>query len=111
MKKLLKYKHRLMVCAVALTCCLFTSAGAEGLAESNIGVGLKNLLNDIGTFVLVIGPLGCGAAAAAFLLCRSAADETDGKMWTKRIKNAVICAVGIGLVGGVIKLISSYFAA
>lgn len=109
MKRFNNLKTRLFVCATTVMCGLVPRAGATGLAESTLGVGLKSLISDIGTYVLVLGPLVCVATAGIFLLCRSAADETDGKMWTKRIKTAVVCGVGVGLVGGVIKLISSYF--
>ena len=37
------------------------------------------------------------------------ADEQDGKMWQRRITNAIIWGVGGGLIAGIIALVSSYY--
>lgn len=90
---------------------LSTNALASGgnIANSPIGQGLKNLLNDLSTYIMVLSPIVAGAAAGYFVMRRSMADEQDGKLWEKRIKTAVVCGVVGALVGGIIKLISSYF--
>lgn len=88
-----------------------TPGGTGNFANSEIATGTQNLINDIGTWLIII----CGAAGAASavycLIRRGMADDVDGKMWTKRCITAVICAVGGALVGGVVKLISSYYGA
>lgn len=102
-------KIRLMACFATMMALLSTGAHAVGLAESDIGVGIKNLFNDLGTFVLVLCPTICAVMAIIFVIRRGMADEADGKMWNKRIVTSLICGVAGGLVGGFIKVISSYF--
>lgn len=84
---------------------------AGGLLDSTLATGLKNLLNDVSSFLVILSPVFGGAAAVYFLIRRSMADEQDGKLWEKRIKNAIICGAGGMLVSGVIALVTSYFTA
>lgn len=108
-----RLKKTMLCCALtaALSRLSVLTAFAEdgGFASSEIAAGTQNLINDIGTWLIII----CGAVGAASavycLIRRGMADDVDGKMWTKRCITAVICAVGGTLVGGIIKLISSYY--
>lgn len=109
MKNFKYNKIRLMACFATLMTLLATGTRAVGLAESNIGAGIMNLLNDVGTFVLVLCPIVCAVVAVVFVTRRGMADEADGKMWNKRISIAIICGVCGALVGGFIKILSSYF--
>lgn len=88
---------------------LATPAFADNISSSPIGVGLSNLFSDLSTYVIVLSPTVAGVAAVYFVIRRSMADDQDGKLWEKRIKTAVICGVAGALVGGIIKLIASYF--
>ncbi len=97
------------ISAVVVLANLMVRARAADLTNSTIGVGIRNILNDISSFGMVIGPTIGGAAAAYFLIRRSMADEQDGKMWSRRIWIAIICGVAVLLVSGIISLISSYF--
>lgn len=109
MEKKVDFKKLALCTALALCACM-GSAGATGnLDSSTIGVGIKNMLSDGGSFLLLLSPIAGGAAAGYFIIRRGMADEQDGKMWSKRIVIAVVCAVGGMLVGSVIKLIGSYF--
>lgn len=82
---------------------------ADSIASSTVGNGIKNLLTDISTYMVIIGPIAAAAAAGYFLIRRSMADEQDGKFWQKRITIAIICGVGVMLVSGIIALVASYF--
>jgi len=106
-----KTKHfmKLIIPSVFIIACMVVPASADNLANSTVGMGIKNMLNDLSSFGMVIGPIIGGAAAAYFLVRRSMADEQDGKMWSRRIWIAIICGVAVLLVGGIISLISSYF--
>lgn len=84
-------------------------AFANGISDSTVGVGVKNLLTDLSKYMMIIGPIAGAAAAGYFMIRRSMADEQDGKFWQKRITVAIFCGVGVLLVGGVIALVSSYF--
>lgn len=87
-----------------------TPSGAGDFASSDIARGTKNLITDISTWFIVICALVGTAAAIYCLIRRGMADEVDGKMWTKRCVTAIICAVGGALIGGIVTLVSSYFA-
>jgi len=100
---------KLLILSVIFVVSMVVPASADNLANSTVGTGVKNLLNDVSTYLMVIGPIIGGAAAAYFLVRRSMADEQDGKMWSRRIWIAIICGVAVLLVGGIISLISSYF--
>lgn len=106
-----KIKHfmKLLIPSVLVIACMVVPASADNLANSTVGMGIKNMLNDLSSFGMVIGPTVGGAAAVYFLIRRSMADEQDGKMWSRRIWIAVICGVAVLLVSGIISLISSYF--
>ena len=54
-------------------------------------------------------PLVCGLVAIYFAIRKGMADEQDGKMWQRRITNAIIWGVGGGLIAGIIALVSSYY--
>ena len=110
MKKYVKNHRAVFISVLALLVLTMTPAYATGgIAASTLGVGLKNLVNDIFLYLTIICPIVGAAAAIYFAIRRSMADEQDGKLWEKRIKTAIICGVGGCLVSGVIALVSSYF--
>lgn len=88
---------------------LTVAAGATGIEGSPLGLGLKKMVADVSSFLIVLCPLIGGVTAVYFLIRRSMADEQDGKMWMHRVVVAVVCGVAGALVGGVIALVSSYF--
>lgn len=98
------------VTSVAITTHLLSlPISASAIENSNIGKGTAALINDVSTWLAIYGPSICAIAAGYCLARKSMADEADGKMWKKRIIVAVICGAGIGLVAGIIALISSYY--
>ena len=109
--KNLKLKTIIRRAAAAMAACLAlaTVAFAEDVADSVLVTGTTRLLTDIGTALTILCPIVGGVMAVSFAIRRSMADETDGKMWEKRIKTAIICGVGGGLMMGIITLISSYY--
>jgi len=84
-------------------------ASAGGLADSTVGVGFKNLLNDTFSLLIILCPIAGAVSAAYFFIRRSMADEQDGKVWEKRIKVALGCGVGGTLVSAIITTLTSYF--
>lgn len=103
-----RWKHQTFI-TMAMTAVLTIHASANHISDSQLGQGVKQLLQDASSFMIVLCPIAGGSAAIYFAMRRSAADEQDGKMWSHRIKTAILCGVGGGLVGGVITLLSSYF--
>ena len=95
--------------ATLLPMVMSTPVFADNISSSTIGVGITNLLNDLSTYVVILSPTVGGLAAVYFVIRRGMADEQDGKLWEKRIRTAVICGVAGALIGGIIKLIASYF--
>lgn len=108
MKKIKRFmKH--LIPSVLVIACMTVPARADNLVNSAVGTGVKNLLNDLSSYMMIIGPIVGGGAAVYFLIRRSMADEQDGKMWSRRIWIAILCGVAVLLVSGIISLISSYF--
>lgn len=97
----------LAVTASSTMACFATEGGAFG--NSAFARGTINLLNDLGIFLMVIGPSAGTVAAGYFLVRRAMADETDGKMWMKRVFIAGGCGIGVLLVGGIITMVTGYY--
>lgn len=89
--------------------CAVTAYADGGLMDSVFVTGGKKLLDDLGLIIMILGPTGSGVAASYFAFRRSMSDEPDGKSWEKRIRISIMCGVGIGLLGGLINVIASYF--
>lgn len=107
--KIQKWKQKICAAAAALWALTASAFASGNLQSSELGVGIKNMINDVSGFLVVLCPLSGGAAAVYFLIRRSMADEQDGKMWTHRIHVAILCGVAGMLVSGIITLLSSYF--
>ena len=95
--------------AAILSMLVIPASAAGGFASSTLAVGIKNMVNDVSTYLVILCPVIGGASAVYFLIRRSMADEQDGKMWDKRIKMAILCGVAGMLVSGIIAMVSSYF--
>lgn len=85
--------------------------GGDGgsLENDKVVTGGKKLLNDAITVGQSLGGTICGLVAIYFFIRKANADEQDQKMWKNRLVIAIISAVGIVTVGGVIQTILSYF--
>lgn len=99
-----------VLCAAAGSCLLAVNAAASSWSESKFATGTKNLISDMSLYLVVLCPIVGGAFAVYYLIRRSMADETDGKMWTKRIITAIICGVLGALVSGIISMVAGYYA-
>lgn len=95
--------------AALLPALLAMPAAADGITDSQIGTGLKNLFGDLSTYLIILSPIVGGTAAVYFITRRAMSDEQDGKLWERRLKTAIVCGVAGTLVGGIIRLIASYF--
>ena len=108
MKKVKRFYKTAIPIALTIMC-MVVPASADNLSSSTVGTGIRNLINDVSSYLMVICPSAGALAAIYFLIRRSMADEQDGKMWMRRIWIAIICGVAGLLVSGIISLISSYF--
>lgn len=98
------------VFAVALfVAAMISPAYAARIQDSDFYKGSLNLLNDLSTAAIFAGPIVCGLVAVVFFIRKSMADEQDDKLWNKRIVKAIVCGVAIGLVSGIITLLTSYY--
>jgi ABC-type molybdate transport system permease subunit len=93
--------------AVAITA-MTVIAAANNIESSKVGIGIKNLVNDLMSWLMVLGPIVAGCACVYFFIRRSMADEVDGKMWNKRISVALLCGVAVFAVAGIINLLIGY---
>ena len=64
---------------VMLIICIVPAA-AGGLANSTLAVGLKQLLNDVSIFLVILCPIAAAAASVYFAIRRAISDEQDGKL-------------------------------
>lgn len=113
-KKLLRQLRRgimtLAVLASTTMACFATETATGGaFGGSKFATGTIRLINDLTALITILGPIVGGLAAGVFLLRRSMADEQDGKMWTKRAITAVCCGISVGLVAGIITIITGYY--
>lgn len=109
MMKHRNWKKRLATAALTVTMLVTPAFATGGIADSEIGQGIKNLIQDLTIYIGIIGPLGASGFAGWFALRRAGADPQDAPMWEKRIKAALVCAVAIPLMAGIVHLIASYF--
>lgn len=82
---------------------------ADGFGNSVFATGTKNLIKDIGTYMLILAPISGGVLGVYFFIRRQAADEMDQKKWNDRIKVTIISTLGAVLVSTAIVLIASYY--
>lgn len=104
-----KYHISRIILIAAAVCLLVVPASAGGLADSTLGVGVRQLFSDVSSYLMILCPTAGGAAAVYFAIRRAMADEQDGKLWEKRIKTAIICGVGGCLASALISALSTYF--
>ena len=109
MKKLDTKTLRSHLAAVTVPALLTMPVLADNISDSQVGQGVKNLFSDLSTWLVILSPIVAGSMAVYFVIRRSMADEQDGKLWEKRIKTSIVCGVAGALIGGIIKLIASYF--
>jgi len=83
--------------------------GGGSLENDKVVTGGKKLLNDAITVAQSLGGTICGLAAIYFFVRKANADEQDQKMWKNRLTIALISAVGVVTVTGLIQTILSYF--
>ena len=85
--------------------------GGDGgsLENDKVVTGGKKLLNDAITVAQSLGGTICVLAAIYFFVRKANADEQDQKIWKNRLTIAIISAVGIVTVAGLIQTLLSYF--
>lgn len=94
-----------------LTAMVNTANAANKLLDSAAGKGLKVLVADLSEIAIWACPAVCGLVAVIFVMRRGAAEEDiDKAKYWKNAKISVFCGVVGSLVGGLITVLSSYFA-
>lgn len=83
--------------------------GGNKITSSKAGSGLKNLLTDVSSFLLIISPIAGGVFAIYFFIRKNAADEQDQKQWNKRLVITAVSVIGAVLVSSAITLLTGYF--
>lgn len=111
MKKRLYLKRA----AAALMCCItmcitaVNAFAAGDIANSAVGIGFQNLINDATNWLLVIAPIVGGICIVFFCIRRSSADEMDQKKWNNRIITAAVSTIGAVLGVALLNLVLGYF--
>lgn len=108
-----KIAKRRIASAICSVCTAFLTAvnafAAGNIANSNVAVGVNNLLNDITTWLLVIAPSVGALVIVYFCIRRSGADEMDQKKWNNRITTAAISTIAAVLAVSLLNLVLGYF--
>lgn len=113
-KKKINFKIRLIfiLCfTFALSIPNDIAFASTDIASSQLGVGLKKLIEDIGKYLIIIAVPTGTAVSAYFFIRRGMADEMDHKKWSNRIITAVISTIGAVVAGVIISVFGSYFGA
>lgn len=105
--RLIAFIMVLIIILVAGSVMAFASGNA--IAGSKEAQGATNLVNDAMSWAIVIGPTICILAIIYFFIRKGMADEMEQKKWKDRIVVAFVCAVGIVIASGAVKIIISYF--
>lgn len=79
------------------------------VAQSQLAIGTQNLIQDVSNWLLILVPIVGGLCITAFAIARANADEQDKKMWTGRMKTAIISTVIGVCASGIISLVMSYY--
>jgi hydrogenase-4 membrane subunit HyfE len=89
---------------------MINAAGvAAGFGSSKLAVGSKNLMVDVGKWLVGIALLAGTALVVYFLIRRAAASDEEKKMWEKRAAGAVICAILAVIGGAMMAVVASYY--
>lgn len=83
--------------------------GGGSLENDKVVTGGKKLLKDAITVAQSLGGTICVLAAIYFFVRKANADEQDQKVWRNRLTIALISAVGIVTIAGLIQTLLSYF--
>lgn len=115
-KKIIKYLRRgslagLLLPLYSRMVLAVDETGSGEFSTSQLATGTKQLLNDVGNWLLGISLVVGGVVVTYFLIRRAAADEVDGKMWMKRTVIAVVCSVAGAISGTIISIVASYYGA
>lgn len=87
-----------------------STSAANDILTSTVGQGLKNLMTDMGEYLMILSLILGPAACVYFLIRRTMADEQEGRQWNSRIRMAIICTVLGVVISSIIALIAGYFA-
>jgi len=106
-----KINKMYMAVMVTILTIIFNSVPvfAADFGSSTIAVGTKNLITDVGKYLVVLAPIAGGVIGVYFFIRRSGADEMDRKKWEDRIKVTIVSTIGAVLVSALIVLIASYY--
>ncbi len=80
------------------------------IANSDVGKGTINLLNDLFKYLIFIAPSICSAYAVyAHIRMGISSEEVDQNKWKKTKNNSIYAAIGALIVTSIIKIALGYF--
>jgi ABC-type Fe3+ transport system permease subunit len=80
-----------------------------GIQDSVIFTGIKNLITDATTALMVLAPILGALLIGFFFMKKSASEEMEQKTWQKRINTVIYAVIGTELASVIINLFISYF--
>jgi heme/copper-type cytochrome/quinol oxidase subunit 2 len=103
-----KFLNKLKVVCVTLLC-MAQAAGAEGIQNSTIATGTRNLIEDITAWMIGISIVVTVLMVVYCLIRRNMADEMDHKKWQQRMTVSLVSGIGAIAASSVINILASYY--
>lgn len=82
---------------------------AGGIQNTKLFTGTQKLAEDLTSGLMGLALIVGTVFIVYFFIRKQAADETDQKMWDKRIRTAAISAIAVFCVATVLKVAVGYF--
>lgn len=109
MKKL--QKHLKQIITIIIMVITFSQvAFATSFQNLKLYSGTINLMRDATTALMVGAPIVCALCILFFQIRKSAADQQEQQIWSKRTKTAIIsCVIAFG-ASGIVNLLATYYS-
>lgn len=89
--------------------CMSQSVFADGIQNTKLATGTRQLIEDITTWMTGIGIVVTVLMVIYCLIRRNMADEMDHKKWQTRMTVSIVSGVGVVVASAVINAIVSYY--
>lgn len=112
MKKRMNFLKPIKTGILTIIMCILFSLPLYAVSIQDIKLvqGTMNLLNDATSILLGALPIVVGLLLIYFNIRKSACEQQEQQVWSKRMKTAIICLVIGETASGIIALFTSYYS-
>lgn len=110
MKKIMNFLKPIKTGILTIIMCILFSLPlyANNILNTKLVQGIMNMLRDATSVLLVALPTVVGLLLIYFNLRKSACEQQEQQIWSKRMKTAIISLVVGETASGIVNLITSY---